>query len=114
MRSWGAAPAYADPHRQLRYGMRGPDVQALQRRLAALRYYPGAANGQFGANTLEAVWAVFFIQDAYAIHGEPAYGPFGGGVPLNPVSHGCVRIPYDIAQFFHRLVKTRGTPVYIY
>jgi peptidoglycan hydrolase-like protein with peptidoglycan-binding domain len=197
--------------------MRGRDVQALQRRLAALKYYPGAANGEFGADTLEAVWAfqevqglkvngvvgaataralrhprayraryargrpmrvevnlrarvlvvyrahavalishisagggyrfdggaravtptgrfrttgylrgwirvplgtmynpVFFIRTAYAIHGEPTYGPYGGGVPLNPVSHGCVRIPYDIAQFLPKLVKTRGTPVYIY
>jgi hypothetical protein len=25
-----------------------------------------------------------------------------------------VRIPYDVAEFFHRLVKSRGTPVYIY
>jgi peptidoglycan hydrolase-like protein with peptidoglycan-binding domain len=212
-----AGPAGPASARQLRYGMRGRDVQALQRRLAALKYYPGAANGEFGANTLEAVWAfqevqglkvsgvvdaataralrhprayraryarghptrvevnlrarvlvvyrahavalishisagggygfdggaravtptgrfrttgylrgwirvplgamynpVFFIRSAYAIHGEPTYGSNGGGVPLNPVSHGCVRIPYDIAQFFHRLVRTRGTPVYIY
>jgi lipoprotein-anchoring transpeptidase ErfK/SrfK len=58
--------------------------------------------------------SVFFIGTSYAIHGEPTYGPNGGGVPLNPVSHGCVRIPYDIAQFFHTLVKTPGTPVYIY
>ncbi len=203
--------------RQLRYGLRGSDVKALQRRLAALKYYPGAANGQFGANTLEAVWAfqevqglkvngvvgpataralrhprayraryarhgsmcvevnlrtrvlvvyrhgavalishisagggyvfdggaravtpagrfhttaylrgwvrgplgamydpVFFVAAAYAIHGEPTYGPNGGGVPLNPVSHGCVRIPYDIARFFHTLVKIPGTRVYIY
>jgi lipoprotein-anchoring transpeptidase ErfK/SrfK len=57
---------------------------------------------------------VFFIRTAYAIHGEPTYGPYGGGVPLNPVSHGCVRIPFDIARFFHALVKTPGTPVYIY
>jgi lipoprotein-anchoring transpeptidase ErfK/SrfK len=209
--------AHTAPKRQLRYGMSGSDVKALQRRLAALKYYPGAATGRFGANTLEAVWAfqevqglkatgvispataralrhphsyraryvrghpmrvevnlrtrvlvvyrahkvalishisaggnyrydhgglaitpaghfrtrafipgwvrvplgemynpVFFIGTAYAIHGEPTYGPDGGGVPLNPVSHGCVRIPYDIAQFFHRLVRTRGTPVYIY
>ena len=47
-------------------------------------------------------------------HGELTYGPNGGDVPLEPVSHGCVRIPYDIAQFFHTLVKTPGTPVYIY
>jgi len=50
----------------------------------------------------------------FRIHGESTYGPNGGGVPLSPVSHGCVRIPYDIAQFFHTLVKTPGPPVYIY
>jgi hypothetical protein len=212
-----AGPAEPAQKRQLRYGLRGRDVLALQRRLALLKYYPGAANGEFGPDTLEAVWAfqevqglrvdgvvdaataralrhprayrprdvrggpmrvevnlrarvlvvyrahavalishisagggywfeggaravtptgrfrttgylrgwisgplgamynpVFFIQTAYAIHGEPTYGPDGGGVPLNPVSHGCVRIPYDIAQFFHRLVRTHGTPVFIY
>ena len=209
--------AYQAPARQLRYGMRGRDVQELQRRLAELKYYPGAANGQFAANTLEAVWAfqeiqglkvngvvgpataralrhprgyraryahghpmrvevnlrtgvlvvyrahrvalishisagggywfdrgaravtptgrfrttgylrgwvrvplgtmynpVFFLRTSYAIHGEPTYGSNGGGVPLRPVSHGCVRIPYDIARFFHALVKTSGTPVFIY
>jgi lipoprotein-anchoring transpeptidase ErfK/SrfK len=57
---------------------------------------------------------VFFIGTVFAIHGEPTYGPTGGGVPVNPVSHGCVRIPYDIAQFFHNLVTTPGTPVYVY
>jgi peptidoglycan hydrolase-like protein with peptidoglycan-binding domain len=212
-----AAPAYTAPKRRLGYGLRGSDVKALQRRLAALKYYPGAANGQFDAYTLEAVWAfqevqglkvngvvgaataralrhprayraryargrstcvevnlrtrvlvvyragrvalishisaaggyvydggaravtpagrfhttaylrgwvrvplgtmynpVFFIGTSYAIHGDATYGPNGGGVPLNPVSHGCVRIPYDIARFFHTLVKTPGTRVYIY
>src|SRR3984957_16931231 len=212
-----ATPADTAAKRQLGYGLRGSGVQALQRRLAALKYYPGAANGQFGVYTLEAVWAfqevqglkvngavgaataralrhprayraryarggsmcvevnlrtrvlvvyrhgavalishisagggyafdggaravtpagrfhttaylrgwikvplgtmydpVFFIGTSYAIHGEPTYGSNGGGVPLNPVSHGCVRIPYDIARFFHTLVKTPGTRVYVY
>jgi hypothetical protein len=212
-----AGPAYTGPERELRYGLRGRDVKALQRRLAALKYYPGPVNGQFDAYTLEAVWAfqevqglkvsgvvgaatvralahprgyrarhgsggstrvevnlrarvlvayragritlishisagggyrydrgavaftptgrfrtraylhgwirvplgemynpVFFIGTSYAIHGEPTYGSRGGGVPLNPVSHGCVRIPFDIAGFFHTLVKTPGTRVYIY
>ncbi|MGP0024212.1 MAG: L,D-transpeptidase family protein [Streptosporangiaceae bacterium] len=48
-----------------------------------------------------------FIGTAYAIHGDTY-------VPLQPVSHGCVRIPMDIAAFFHTLVKAPGTPVYIY
>jgi hypothetical protein len=213
--------AYTAPARTLRYGMTGSDVKALQQRLAALKYYPGSANGQFGAYTLEAAWAfqevqglpvngmagpktgaalahprayvaryrsggstrvevnletrvlvlyrsntvalishisagggyyfcnpgggcsyaitpkghfrttvyipgwisvplgtmynsVFFIGTSYAIHGESTYGPAGGGVPLNPVSHGCVRIPFAIAQFFHTLVPTPGTSVYVY
>jgi peptidoglycan hydrolase-like protein with peptidoglycan-binding domain len=207
------SPAYVPATRTLKYGMHGNDVRALQQRLAQLEYYPGPADGQFGAATLEAVWAfqavqglggdgtvgpltqralmtprapqsrypnggalrvevnlhlrvlllyrnnklalvshvsagggyyycsggscayaitptgrftttafmpgwvtvplgqmynpVFFIDTAYAIHGDTY-------VPLQPVSHGCVRIPMDIAAFFHTLVSTPGTPVYIY
>ncbi len=215
------APPYAAPTRVLKYGVKGGDVKSLQERLAALKYYPGTADGIFGADTLEALWAfqevqgvpvtgqvdaatakalvvphpysprhpsggplrvevnlgtrvlvlyragevalishissgggyayhcddegcaraitptgdyrtthymaglikvplgemynpVFFIRRAFAIHGEPAYGATGGDVPVNPVSHGCVRIPDDIAQFFPGLVKTPGTPVYVY
>ncbi|HUZ53621.1 MAG TPA: L,D-transpeptidase family protein [Streptosporangiaceae bacterium] len=56
---------------------------------------------------------VFFIGRAYAIHGEP-----NGGVPLYPASHGCVRIPWDLASYFHKLIKIvsidgRGTPIWI-
>ena len=204
--------ASAPPQRVLRPGMRGRDVTLLQRRLAALKYYPGRVNGRFGSNTLEAVWAfqetqglhprnavssemqralasprrpkvlvrhggrlrvevnmkdqvlvlykrnhvalvshvstaggryfcspngcgdpvtptgnfttvgympgwitvplgqmynpVFFIGTLYAIHGDT-------DVPLHPASHGCVRIPLDIAAFFHTLLPTTGTPVYI-
>ena len=207
------AAAYKPPARNLAEGMQGADVKALQQRLAALKYYPGAANGVFGADTLEAVWAlqevnglpadgvagtatkralvnprafrprdpkqngtrvevnltlrvlvlyvnhkialishvssgggyyycssggcsyaitptgnfrttvympgwvtvplgemynpVFFISTVYAIHGDT-------DVPVNPVSHGCVRIPMDIAAFFHTMVKTPGTEVFVY
>ena len=207
-----AAPVTATV-RTLQYGAQGLSVKALQRRLAALKYYPGAIDGHFGTSTLEAVWAfyevqglkphnyvssamkralahprapkvlvkhgganrieislyrevlvlyrhnkvqlishvstgghyyfcnpgggcgyavtptgnfrtrvfmrgwvhvplgemynpVFFIGTAYAIHGDT-------DVPLAPVSHGCVRIPMDIAAFFHKLVKVPGEPVYI-
>lgn len=207
------APAYAAPKRTLHEGMSGSDVKALQQRLNALKYYTGTADGQFGPNTLEAVWAfqevqglgvdgivgpntaralvsprayvprdpnggatrvevnltkrvlvlyqnhsialishvsagggyrycspngcstaitptgnyrtttyipgwvtvplgrmynpVFFIGTVYAIHGDT-------DVPLNPVSHGCVRIPMDIAAFFHTMLPTHGTPVYVF
>jgi hypothetical protein len=197
----------------LRAGMKGAAVKALQRRLAALKYYPGSIDGSFGSNTLEAVWAfeevqglpgrdyvtaameralahpraprvldrgagpnrvevnlgndvlvlyhagkiqlishispgggyyycspgggcgyavtptgnfrtllfmpgwiqvplgemynpVFFIGTAFAIHGETY-------VPYAPVSHGCVRIPMDIAAFFYKLVRTPGEAVII-
>jgi lipoprotein-anchoring transpeptidase ErfK/SrfK len=202
----------ASPELVLKPGMRGQAVRLLQRRLAALKYYPGRVNGRFGSNTLEAVWAfqetqglhprnavssamrraldsprppkvlvphggrlrvevnmkdqvlvlykrnhvalvshvstaggyyfcspngcgnaitptgdfttlsympgwiavplgqmynpVFFIGTTFAIHGDT-------DVPLRPASHGCVRIPLDIAAFFHTLIPTPGTPVYI-
>jgi lipoprotein-anchoring transpeptidase ErfK/SrfK len=52
---------------------------------------------------------VFFIGGSYAIHGDIP-------VPLYAASHGCVRIPMDIAMFFHKLIRvsqTHGTPIYI-
>ncbi|HEY6295226.1 MAG TPA: L,D-transpeptidase family protein [Streptosporangiaceae bacterium] len=197
----------------LRAGLTGLSTRELQRKLAALDYYPGPINGQFGIDTLEAVWAfeetqglpgqdtvssafeqalnnprapqvldaaagpdrievnlstevlvlyrnnqiqlishvssgghyyfcspgggcgyaitptgnfttgvflpgwvvvplgemynpVVFIGTAYAIHGDTE-------VPLAPVSHGCIRIPMDIAAFFHTLVKVPGEPVIV-
>ena len=198
----------------LREGMHGLSTREVQRKLAALDYYPGPINGQFGIDTLEAMWAfqkvqglpgedfvssamnqalnnprapqvldaaagpnrievnlstevlvlyrnnqielishvstgghyyfcspggggcgyaitptgnfstgvylpgwvvvplgemynpVFFIGTAYAIHGDTY-------VPLAPVSHGCIRIPMDIAAFFHTLVRVPGEPVIV-
>jgi peptidoglycan hydrolase-like protein with peptidoglycan-binding domain len=209
-----ANAAYTPPSRTLSEGMTGSDVKSLQRRLAALKYYPGAIDGQFGDNTLEAVWAFqevnrlkvtgvinaatkralvrpktyksndprqdatrvevnqaievlvlyqnnkialishvssgggyyydcggdgcaqavtpngnyrttvymsgwvtvplgqmynpdFFISTVYAIHGDTY-------VPVYPASHGCVRIPMDIANFFHTMIKSPGTEVFVY
>ena len=211
--SSSAPPAIAARTSVLQLGMKGPAIKTLQRRLAALKYYPGSIDGRFGTNTLEAVWAfeevqglpahdyvtsamqwalahprapkvlgrgaganrievnlaievlvlyrankvqlishvssgggyyfcspgggcgyaitptgnyktrvymrgwvqvplgemynpVFFIGTAYAIHGDT-------DVPLAPVSHGCVRIPMDIAAFFHKLVHIPGEPVIV-
>jgi lipoprotein-anchoring transpeptidase ErfK/SrfK len=217
-----AVSAYVPPGRILSLGMHGPAVRSLQQRLAALKYYPGRIDGQFGLDTLEAVWAfkevqgfpinfanqdvvsipverrlvhpraprvlvphggsmrvevnmanetlvlynrgkvelishvstgagclpgqgcrwvtptgsyralgysngwiqvplgqmynsVWFIGTVFAIHGE-----FDSSVPFYPDSHGCVRIPFDIANFFHTLIRIpgqhfqgRGTPIYI-
>jgi len=220
-----AGSTYVASGRTLRFGMRGSDVKALQKRLNYLHYYAGKADGHFGWDTMEAVWAfkevqtgkaepkhpdivgktmqwqlqhpklpkvllrkatwsrieinknagvlvlyrhkkivlishvstaafnrpdgsgwvtpdgkyralwfaagwvtgslgsmwnpvVFTPNGAFAIHGEPnptsTFGP--DGVPLNAASHGCVRIPMDIANFFHDLIhisQTNGTPIYI-
>jgi peptidoglycan hydrolase-like protein with peptidoglycan-binding domain len=46
----------------LQVGQHGLSVRALQRRLAALKYYPGAIDGNFGTDTLEAVWAFQEVQ----------------------------------------------------
>src|SRR6266487_545709 len=63
---------------------------------------------------------VFTPDGAYAIHGEPnppATISFDG-VPLNPASHGCVRIPFDLSKFFHKLIRPstngHGTPIWIW
>jgi lipoprotein-anchoring transpeptidase ErfK/SrfK len=209
-----ATPAgYVPPKGTLAEGSSGAAVKALQRRLAALKYDPGAIDGNLGANTVDAIWAfqeinhvkvtgvvdaatkralvhpktyksndprqdgtrievnqalevlvfykkgqislishvstgggywyncgggecqaitpngnyrtddymsgwvtvplgamynpVFFISTVYAIHGDTY-------VPVFPDSHGCVRLPMFIANFFHTLVATPGTEVFIY
>jgi len=50
---------------------------------------------------------VFFISTTYAIHGDTY-------VPAGPASHGCVRVPMDVAGFFYKMVKTPGTQVHVY
>lgn len=47
-----------------------------------------------------------FFYGGYAIHGD-SY------VPVVPVSHGCVRVPMDVANVFPHLVPHSGTPVYV-
>jgi peptidoglycan hydrolase-like protein with peptidoglycan-binding domain len=208
---------YVAPKRTLAVGMTGADVKSVQRRLAALKYWAGPIDGQFGTDTQAAVWAfqeingirvtgvidsatkyrlahpktyksasykgkranrievsqalevlvlyknnkiwlishvssgggyyyncnssgtncaqpvtpngtynttvymggwvkvplgamynpVFFISTVFAIHGDTY-------VPQGPASHGCVRIPMDVANFFHKMVKTPGTQVHVY
>jgi hypothetical protein len=52
---------------------------------------------------------VFFIGANFAIHGDTP-------IPLQPASHGCVRIPVDVANVLYkqlRISPDRGTPIYI-
>jgi lipoprotein-anchoring transpeptidase ErfK/SrfK len=48
---------------------------------------------------------VYFTSDGVAVHGSQS-------VPTYPASHGCVRIPMHIAEYFPSLVK-RGDPIYV-
>ncbi|MFF4191731.1 L,D-transpeptidase family protein [Nonomuraea sp. NPDC001831] len=55
-----AAPVTAPvtaPRKTLKLGAKGTSVAWLQRRLAALGYLPGKADGRYGGATLAAVWA---------------------------------------------------------
>ena len=71
--SVSSSPAVsARPQSVLRPGMRGRAVRLLQRRLAALKYYPGRVDGRFGSDTLEAVWA---FQETQGLHAQDAVSP---------------------------------------
>ena len=52
---------------------------------------------------------VFFIGANFAIHGDIP-------IPLAPASHGCVRVPVDVANLLYKQIRIspdRGTPIYI-
>jgi hypothetical protein len=55
-------PAFIPAHRVLKPGMTGGDVRRVQVRLRFLHYYPGKVDGQFGQDTVEAVWAFKEVQ----------------------------------------------------
>lgn len=51
-------PAETVPlNRTLKTGMKGDDVLRVQQRLAKLHFDPGPQDGEFGQNTVQAVWA---------------------------------------------------------
>jgi len=57
-RSAGAATAaYKPPSQNFSFGASGPAVRSVQRRLNQLHYYAGPADGKYGQDTAEAVWA---------------------------------------------------------
>lgn len=51
------------------------------------------------------LWNPVYFNGGIAIHGSPS-------VPAYPASHGCVRIPIPVSEWFHSQVPT-GTPVYV-
>ena len=96
--STGGGYSYCDPG-----GGCGNIAHTPDGNYQALSFLPGWVKVPLG----EMFNPVFFIGRAYAIHGDTS-------VPLYAASHGCVRIPMDIANFFHTKVPLGGrTPVYI-
>jgi hypothetical protein len=58
---------YKPTNKTLTFGMHGPTVKAIQKRLTFLHYYAGKADGHFGWDTMEAVWAFKEVQSGKAI-----------------------------------------------
>jgi lipoprotein-anchoring transpeptidase ErfK/SrfK len=52
-----ARAAYVPPTRDFTWGAHGAAVRSVQRRLNQLHYYAGPADGKYGQDTAEAVWA---------------------------------------------------------
>ncbi|HTZ91266.1 MAG TPA: L,D-transpeptidase family protein [Streptosporangiaceae bacterium] len=52
-----AAATYVPPGQDFNFGARGAAVRSVQRRLNQLHYYAGKADGVYGQDTAEAVWA---------------------------------------------------------
>jgi hypothetical protein len=82
--------------------------------------FASTPTGWYRANWFDPGWVkvplgemynpVFFIGGSYAIHGDTS-------VPNYPASHGCVRIPDDLATIFHTMITvsySTGTRIHIY
>jgi hypothetical protein len=95
--STGGGYSYCDPG-----GGCGNIAHTPDGNYRALSFLPGWVKVPLG----EMFNPVFFIGRAYAIHGDTS-------VPLYAASHGCVRIPMGVANFFHTQVPLGSTPVYI-
>ena len=63
--------------------------------------YPGWRESELG----KLYNPVYFTSRGHAVHGSSS-------VPTYPASHGCVRIPMHIAEYFPSLVDT-GDPIYV-
>jgi peptidoglycan hydrolase-like protein with peptidoglycan-binding domain len=62
--------------------------------------HPGWDNGKLGK-----MWNPYYFNGGIAVHGLQSVPPY-------PASHGCARIPMDIANYFPSLV-TKGESVYV-
>ncbi len=64
-------------------------------------FYDGWHKGVLGS-----LYNPFYFNKGIAVHGYESVPPY-------PASHGCVRIPMHIAEYFHTLVR-QDDPVYVF
>jgi peptidoglycan hydrolase-like protein with peptidoglycan-binding domain len=86
-RAAAARPAvpYVPSSQTLRFGMHNSAVKALQKRLNYLHYYAGKADGAFGWDTMEAVWAFKEVQSGNPEPSNPdVVGPTMQRLLLHP------------------------------
>jgi peptidoglycan hydrolase-like protein with peptidoglycan-binding domain len=85
-----AAPAaYVPPTHNFNFGARGAAVRSVQRRLNQLHYYAGPADGQYGQDLAEAVWAFKEAQ----------------GLPMNAVTNTLVTYKFRRDLIHPRMPK---------
>jgi hypothetical protein len=65
------------------------------------RFVPGTRNGPLGS-----MWNPIYFNYGIAIHGAK-------NVPLEPASHGCVRIPMHISEYTQSIIA-KGDQVYVW
>jgi lipoprotein-anchoring transpeptidase ErfK/SrfK len=86
-----------------RYCVEG-DCQVAETPIGAFRF-SWRATGWWEARLGSLYNPVYFTSDGVAVHGSLS-------VPTHPASHGCVRIPMHIAEYFPGLVR-RGDPIFV-
>jgi lipoprotein-anchoring transpeptidase ErfK/SrfK len=88
--SRSASPAaYVPPRQNFNFGDSGPAVKSVQRRLNQLHYDAGPADGHYGQDTAEAVWAFKEVQ----------------GLPLNAATNTLVTRAFRLALVHPRAPK---------
>lgn len=86
-----ATETYAAPLAPLRFGARGPGIRSIQQRLNQLGYYAGPADGQYGGDLREAVWAFKEVQ----------------GLPMNARSNSVITTAFRQALVHPRQPVTK-------
>ena len=77
---------YTAPPAVLRFGAHGPAIRSIQQRLNQLGYYAGPADGRYGNDLREAVWAFKEVQ----------------GLPMNALSNSVITVAFRQALLHPR------------